>query len=170
MRKLSILAVVIAALPLSACISTQPRQQLQGPVFNSTEIRSAQNVMYGTVVGVRPIVIQSPVQTTWQGTVGSAGAGALVGGAIGSKIGKGSGQKLATALGAAAGGATGVAIRDEAAKRESQKQGIELQVRLNDGSNRILSVIQEISNTENFYPNQVVSLVNQRGGYHASPI
>lgn len=170
MRRLSILAVVIAALPLSACISTQPRQPLQGPVFNSTEIRSAQTVMYATVVGVQPIVIQSPIQTSWQGTAGSGAVGGLIGAGIGSKIGKGNGKKLATAVGGIGGAAAGIAVRDELAKQESQKQGVELQVRLNDGTNRILSVIQEVSNTERFFPNQTVSLVQQRGGYHASPI
>ena len=167
MKKILIVALVAT---LAGCISTAPRQQLQGPVYSVSEGRSVSNVLYAQVISVKMVQMQKPVVTTWQGTAASGAAGGAIGGALGSTIGKGNGKKLATTLGAIGGAAVGVSVRDEMARQESLTQGIELQVRLNDGTNRILSVIQEVSNTERFYPNQTVSLVQQRGGYHASPI
>ncbi len=167
MKKVLILAVLAAA--MTGC-ATQPRQQLQGPVYSQMEGRNAVSVTYAQVLSVKPVIIKAPVQTTWQGTAASGAAGAAIGGALGNQIGKGNGKKLATTLGALGGAAVGVSVRDEIARQESEKQGVELIVRLQDGSNKTISVIQEVSNTEIFQPGQTVTLTNQRGGYHASPI
>ena len=167
MKKVLVLIAVAAS--LVGC-ATQTRQQLQGPVYGSYEGRGAVAVLYAQVQSVRPVILKSAVVTTWQGTAASGAAGGAIGAALGNKIGGGNGKKLATTLGALGGAAAGVSVRDAMAEQESQKQGIELVVKLMDGSNRVLSVLQEISITERFGPGQTVTLTQQRGGYHASPI
>ena len=93
MKKILVLAFAAA---LTGCISTAPRQQLQGPVYSMSEGRNVSNVLYAQVMTVKLVQMQKPIVTTWQGTAASGAAGGAIGGALGSQVGKGNGKKLAT--------------------------------------------------------------------------
>lgn len=168
MKKILILSILAVA-ALSGCATGQPRPQLVGPTYSQFESRAAQATMFATVMTIRPVIIQGPNTSTSMGTGGSIAAGAVVGGALGSR-GNARKNPIGTTLGGLLGGAVGSSVHDTLAEQERNKQGIELLVKLGDGTGRVLSVMQEVNNSERFAVGMTVSLIQQRGGYHASPL
>lgn len=119
MKKLLITSTLVAIISLAGCAA--PPQNSQ--VYRAGEVGVAQNIRYGTVVAARSVVIDA-------GTTGvGVGAGAILGGFAGSTIGHGNGSILGGLLGAVAGGVAGQAVE----RNTSQKQGIELTVKLDRG-------------------------------------
>jgi outer membrane lipoprotein SlyB len=89
-------------------------------------------VQTGVVENIRGIVIEG------NRSVASQIGGAVVGGVLGSTVGSGTGRRLATTAGAAAGTVAGQAAEE----RATRQQGVELTVRLTDGS--VIAVAQAI--------------------------
>ena len=135
-KKAAATVLVAATFALGGCA----QQSLMGDTYSANEARQTQNVSYGVVESVRPVVISSSEGTNAVGT----GAGAIVGGIAGSTIGGGKGSSIMAVLGAVAGGIAGNHVADSAGKR----QGQELTIRMDSG--RTISVVQGVENG-NFY-------------------
>ena len=82
-------------------------------------------------------VVESTRAVTSKGEGSGIGAvgGAVVGGLLGNQIGAGRGRTVATAVGAVGGAVAG----NEVEKRVKTTTGYEVTVRMNDGSNRVIS-------------------------------
>jgi outer membrane lipoprotein SlyB len=106
---------------------------LTGESYSRSEARKVQQVQYGTVAYLRPVVIEGTK------TPIGAGAGAAVGGIGGSSVGSGKGAAVASVVGAVAGGVAGAAVEEQATKR----QGVEITVRLDNG--QTIAVVQQVA-------------------------
>lgn len=143
-QALWVAGVLVLSMGLSGCVTSN----LTGTTYRAGEARTAQEVQFGVVESVTPVVIEGHTEAG----VG-AGAGALVGGVAGSNIGRGRGAIVGSVLGAVAGGVAGQAIE----KQATQKQGQEITVRLTSG--RLMSVVQEVANGQFFKPGDQVKLL-----------
>ncbi|EIY4985252.1 glycine zipper 2TM domain-containing protein [Enterobacter hormaechei] len=121
------IVLALIAFALVGCTSTS---SLSGDVHSASASGRVQQVQYGTLVSVRPVQIQAGDENNALGAV----AGGVLGGVAGSTIGGGSGRRLTTATGAVAGGLTGQAAQS----RMNRVQGVELEVRLDDGRNIVV--------------------------------
>ena len=142
-----IIKAVLVAIPLftlTACTS-----DLTGTTYSSGEARQMQTVRFGTVAEVRLVKLEGS-----EGMVGTV-AGAAVGGIAGSGIGGGNGSKIAAVAGAVAGGLLG----NMAEKKMTNKQGVELTVRLEDGS--YVSVVQQADPNALFNNGDRVKILSQ---------
>jgi outer membrane lipoprotein SlyB len=138
--------VAVATLSLSGCYTPSS----SGSVYSAGEARNEQTVRLGVVESVR--------QVTIEGTRGELGtlAGGAVGGLGGSTVGGGSrGSAVGTILGAVVGGVAGSSIE----RAVTQKKGLEITVRLENGD--IRAITQEAD--EEFRPGERVRLVSSRG-------
>jgi outer membrane lipoprotein SlyB len=131
---------------VAGCQST-----LTGESYSRSEARKAQQVQYGMVEYLRPVMIEGTK------TPIGAGAGAAVGGIAGSSVGSGKGAAVASVLGAVAGGVAGAAVEEQATKR----QGVEITVRLDN--NQIISVVQEVSPGVSFQVGDRVRVLTLNG-------
>ena len=124
--RISILAAAAAALLLApGCAS-----DLSGSTYSRDGARAQQAVYHGTLTRVEQVKIEGT-----EGTVGGL-AGAVGGAAIGSTMGGGRGHTVGAALGGIAGALAGAAIENGAT---GTNNGLELTVKLADGSERTLS-------------------------------
>lgn len=108
-------------------------------------------------MSVRTGVVESVRAVSIEGTktpVG-AGAGAVIGGIAGSTLGRGHGSTIGAILGAVGGGLAGSAIEEQV----TNKDGLEITVRLDDGSLR--AYVQEAN--ESFRPGERVRVLSGRG-------
>jgi len=123
MRKLIASLFLLALVLLTGCAASLPQT---GSNYTRSEVRSEQEVRFGTVTAVRKVKIE-----------GSRGFGALVGafagGAVGSALGNG--QALAKFVGAVG----GVVLSDKLS--DSSVPGEELTIRLENG--KIVAIVQE---------------------------
>ena len=143
--KLGAAMVIAASVFVTGCAT----RSSSGSVYSSSETRSEATVRMGVVESVRQVRIEgseSPV-----GTV----AGGAIGGIAGSNVGGGRGAIVGTILGAVAGGVAGNAIE----RGVTEKKGVEITVRLENGDLR--AITQEAE--EEFKPGQRVRLVSNRG-------
>lgn len=115
----------VIALAGSGC-STQN----SGVTYTSDQTRSAQELAFGTITGVREVTIQD--KETGLGVAG----GGIVGGVAGSTLGSGSGSKLGTLGGALAGAALGHMTE----KKMRQDAGLELEIKKDNG--QTISTVQ----------------------------
>nr|WP_322995619.1 glycine zipper 2TM domain-containing protein [Castellaniella sp.] len=124
-------ALSVSVVALVGCAN----QSASGSVYTYGQAQQEQIVRYGTVVSVRPIVIQSAQ---------SSGVGAVAGGALGgvaaSTIGGGTGQVLASIGGALLGGLAGNAVENQINKT----QGLEITIRLDNGETRVIAQANDI--------------------------
>ncbi|SUH37655.1 outer membrane lipoprotein SlyB [Salmonella enterica subsp. enterica] len=119
-----VLAVSLMGLSLAGCVNND---SLSGDVYTASEAKQVQNVTYGTIVNVRPVQIQGGDDSNVIGAIG----GAVLGGFLGNTIGGGTGRSLATAAGAVAGGVAGQGVQK---RNEYKTQGVELEIRKDDGN------------------------------------
>lgn len=133
-RLAAIAGVVLASLALGGCAN----QSASGSVYTYGQAQQEQVVRYGTVVSVRPVVIQTD-QSSGVGMV----AGGALGGVAGSAIGGGKGQILTSIGGALLGGLAGNAIENQVGKT----QGLEVTVRLDNGETRVIAQAADIALT-----------------------
>lgn len=145
--KWAILAASAIALPLMLTGCYTPSSS--GAVYTSGQTGREQTVRMGVVESVR--------QVTIEGTRGEIGtlAGGAVGGIAGSDVGGGKGSGVGTILGAVVGGVAGSAIE----RGVTQKKGVEVTVRLDNGELR--AIAQEAD--EEFRPGERVRLVTGGG-------
>lgn len=132
LRLTAVAGISLSILALAGCAN----QSASGSVYTYGQAQQEQIVRYGTVVSVRPVVIQSEK---------SSGVGALAGGALGgvagSTIGGGRGQILTSIGGALLGGLAGNAVENQVGKT----QGLEITVRLDNGETRVIAQANDIA-------------------------
>lgn len=129
---------------LASCTS-----DLTGTTYTAEEARQMQIVRFGTVAEVRLVKLEGT-----QGEVGTI-AGAAIGGIGGSTLGGAPESKIAAIVGAVAGGVIG----RMAEKKLTVKQGVELTIRLEDGS--YMSVVQEADPNASFNNGDRVKILMQ---------
>jgi outer membrane lipoprotein SlyB len=144
-------ALALSVLITLLVVATGCQSTLTGESYSRAEARKQQQVQYGTVEHLRPVVIEGTK------TPIGAGAGAAVGGIAGSSVGGGKGAAVASVLGAVTGGVAGAAIEEQATKR----QGVEITVRLDD--NRIIAVVQEVNPAVSFQVGDRVRVLTVNG-------
>lgn len=108
------LALVMAA-TLAGCTAAPSSNR-----YSTTQAGTLQEVQFGTVVAVRPVMIEQNSSETGQL------AGGIIGGVAGSEVGQGKGQIVGSVAGAVAGSAIG-SIIDRAS---DAKAGLEITVKL----------------------------------------
>jgi len=146
-KKLLIVFMVSFAVLLQGCASS-----LTGDTYSRSEARRVQQVQYGWVDMVTPVVIEGRKDSPL-----GAGAGAVIGGIAGSNVGGGKGKSIATVVGAVAGGIIGQKVEEKA----TRKQGQELTVSLENG--QTISVVQEVDAGGFFQPGERVRILRQGG-------
>lgn len=125
--KQRLIAAILAVTALAAaggCTTVSPHD------YDYSEVRSIQNVAYGTIESVRPVRLNED-----QAGVGT-GVGAVLGGLVGNTLSHGNGRAATTVLGALAGGLGGNALEHGA----TAQSGDEIIVRLDNG--RVIAVVQ----------------------------
>ncbi|MEC5341359.1 glycine zipper 2TM domain-containing protein [Brenneria populi] len=150
-----LLVVTLAGVTLAGCANTST---LSGDVYSASEAKQVQTVTYGTIVSTRPVQIQAGEDSNVIGALG----GAVLGGFLGNTIGGGSGRSLATAAGAVAGGVAG----QSATGALNRTQGVELEIRRDDGST--IMVVQKQGNTK-FSVGQRVAMASNGRSITVSP-
>lgn len=119
-------ALLAAAIGVSGCSTPSA----SAGVYTYGQAQSEQIVRYGTIIGLRPVVIQNDR---------SSGAGMIAGGALGgvagSAVGAGTGRDLAIVGGAILGALAGEKVEEQVGKT----QGIEITVRLDNGETRVIA-------------------------------
>lgn len=134
-----------------------------GDVYSSNQVGKAQSVSFGTILSLKNITIQTNAQgNSTSSAIGTVGGG-VVGGILGSAVGGGIGRSLATAAGAIGGAIIGSDIEN----RLEQTSGVQMDIRLNDGST--ISVVQKASAGE-FYIGQKVQLTGTGSSIKVSPL
>ncbi len=139
------LAIIVTAVFLSACASSK-----SGDVYSRDQAKREMTVRTGVIESVRQVAMEGTKSGV--GTV----AGSVVGGVAGSGVGGGKGQIIGAVLGAVAGGLAGSAIEENV----TQKQALELTVKLEGGRNIV--VVQE-GKTGEFQPGDRVRILSDRG-------
>jgi outer membrane lipoprotein SlyB len=147
--KLVLLAAALAAF-LAGCSTRESSN-----VYKAGEAQREQTVRFGTVESVRPVQIQGQ-----RSQVGALGGG-VVGGIAGSTVGHGRGSAVGTVLGGIAGGVAGNAIEEGV----TQKNGLEITVKLDNGDLR--AIVQEAD--IEFKAGQRVRLVSSGGITRVTP-
>lgn len=152
---LRVLAVTLVGFTLAGCVNDNT---LSGDVYSASEAKQVQNVTYGTIVNVRQVQIQGGDENNVIGALG----GAVLGGFLGNTVGGGTGRSLATAAGAVAGGVAGQGVQGAMNK----SQGVELEIRKDDGSS--IMVVQKQGNSR-FAAGQRVALATNGRQVTVSP-
>jgi outer membrane lipoprotein SlyB len=139
-----LVAVFACAATLAGCATRE-----SGSVYSRHETGREQTVRFATVEAVRAVKIAGG-----QSQVGPI-AGGAVGGIAGSEVGHGKGSAIGAVLGAVGGGVAGSAIEQAA----TQKDGIEITVKLDSGELR--AIVQEAD--EAFKAGERVRLLSSGG-------
>ncbi|GLY59408.1 membrane protein [Pectobacterium brasiliense] len=150
-----LLVVTLAGITLAGCANTST---LSGDVYSASEAKQVQTVTYGTIVSMRSVQIQAGEDSNVIGALG----GAVLGGFLGNTVGGGSGRSLATAAGAVAGGVAG----QSATGALNRTQGVELEIRRDDGST--IMVVQKQGDTK-FSAGQRVAMASNGRSITVSP-
>ncbi|AMO57367.1 glycine zipper 2TM domain-containing protein [Endozoicomonas montiporae] len=135
---------VLVAVSLTGCMS-----DLTGTTYSSGEARQMQVVRFGTVAEARFVKLQ--------GTEGEVGT--LAGGATGAVLGSQIGGRNEGIIGGIAGAVAGGVLGNMAEKKLTTKQGIEITVRLEDGS--YVSVVQQHDPAATFNAGDRVKVLTQ---------
>ena len=146
------LGISLVCFSLTGCVSG-----LEGSSYSRSETRQIQQVEFGTVLSTKPVIIEGQ-RTDW-GEL----SGVIIGGIAGSSVGEGKGQQIATTLGAI-GGAVAASVVEEKATRV---QGLELTVKMDSG--KILSIVQEVDEINQFQKGQRVRILMQGSLARVSP-
>ena len=151
-KKLASVAIIASLAVLTGCAQSG----LSGTSYSRGDARVVQNVQFGSIVSVTPVMIEAD-GLSGQGLIG-AGAGAIIGGILGNKVGGGSGRQIAQVAGAVGGGIAG-----QHAERAIQKtQGEEITVQLANGS--VISVVQAVTPGHSFRPGHQVKVIEAANG------
>lgn len=144
------IAVAALAATLAGC---QTRESAN--VYGKHEAGREQLVRFATVEAVRNVRIQGS-----QSGIGGA-AGGIVGGIAGSSVGQGRGSAVGAVLGGVAGGVAGNTIEN----RATEKDALEITVRLDSGELR--AIVQEADVP--LQPGQRVRLLTSGGITRVTP-
>jgi outer membrane lipoprotein SlyB len=147
--KTTIVAAAFAA-ALTGCITHE-----SADVYSRHEAGREQTVRMATVDSVRKVRLEGS-----QSGLGAA-AGGAVGGISGAQVGHGAGSSVAAVLGGVAGGVAGNVIENKA----TEKDALEITVRLDSGEMR--AIVQEAD--LQFTPGQRVRLLSSGGVTRVTP-
>jgi len=139
----SALIAVLLGLGLAGCASQQT-----GDVYTRDEARQPATVQSGTVVALRPVTIEGTKSPF------GAAAGSIAGGIAASTIGGGRGSAISAVIGAVAGGLLGGAAEEGV----TRAQGVELIIRLDNGSER--AYVQALQENERFSVGEKVRIIS----------
>lgn len=151
----TIVVIAIAVVALSGCSANNTSS---GDTFTAAQARQVQTVTYGTLVSVRPVTIQGGDGNNAAGAIG----GAVIGGFIGNTIGGGRGRNLATATGVVGGAVAGQGVQSAM----SRSNGVELEVRRDDGTSII---VVQAQGTSQFRSGQRVAIATSGSTVTVSP-
>jgi outer membrane lipoprotein SlyB len=135
-------ALLLSLAGVAACAPTNTNT-----TYRAGDIGRTAQVSYGTIVSMRPVVVQG--QATGVGALGGAAVGGVAGSFIGGRDPRG--NILGAVAGAVIGGVAGNAIENSA----SQGNAVEFIIQ-EDGAPQPISVVQ--TNEENFRPGERVLL------------
>lgn len=141
----------MVGLPVLVLLASCAQDSMTGDTYSRGETRQAQTVRQGRITAIRPVKIEGDHQA---GTL----VGGLAGGLLGSNLGKGRASNTAGAIG---GALLGGAVGSRAEQAMGSRQGVEITVRLDDGSS--LAVVQEVSSNERFYVGDSVRVLYNGG-------
>lgn len=139
---------IIATIPFFFASCAQ--DSLTGDSYSRSGAGQAQTVRMGTITSIRYVKIEGD---STAGTI----VGAAAGGLLGNQIGSGSGRTAATVGGALAGGVGG----SYAGKAITSKQGLEIQVDLDEGGT--VSIVQQENPREPFAEGERVRVLSGGG-------
>lgn len=144
----SLIFRLAAVILLAGCASGK-----SGDVYTRDQVRQVQTYRVGTIEAIRPVRIEGT-----RTPIGSA-AGAVIGGIAGGSVGDGKTGQVGAVLGAVVGGVVGAAA-EEGITRED---GLEFDIRLEDGSH--ISVVQATQsvNQETFAVGDRVRVLESAG-------
>ncbi len=148
MKRSFVAAVVIISGLLGACANNS----LTGDTYTREDARKVQEVKYGSVLSVKPVIIEGDRE----GAVGNVG-GTIIGGIAGNSVGDGNGQAIATTVGAIIGGIVGQSTEEKL----TRKQGQEIQIQMDSG--KTISVVQEVKEQKFFNEGDRVRLLELNG-------
>lgn len=148
LRSFFLIAGLIATVAISGCVNSR----LTGDTYSKADARKVQEVRFGQVLSVKPVVIEG----NRDGAAGNLG-GTVIGGIAGNTVGDGRGQAIATVVGAIVGGVVGKTTEEKL----TRKQGQEIQIEMDSG--RILSVVQEVKDNAFFNAGDRVRLLELNG-------
>ena len=146
MQKLIFTTLIVIAVAITGCA-----QSTSGRSYTEKNSRRSYEVLMGTLIDVRDVVIERDERGV--GTV----TGAALGGIAASNVGKGRGKLAATIIGAVAGGIIGKKVEGEVTK----EQGVELLIDLDNG--KTIAVIQGKDPQDQFRVGDRVRVLS-RGG------
>ncbi|MEL0028350.1 MAG: hypothetical protein VW625_06775 [Perlucidibaca sp.] len=139
----SAIVALVMGLGLAGCASQQT-----GDVYTRDEARQPATVQSGAIVALRPVTIEGT-----KSPVGAA-AGSIAGGVAASAIGGGRGSAISAVIGAVAGGLLGGAAEEGL----TRAQGVELIIRLDNGSER--AYVQALQENERFVVGERVRIIS----------
>jgi outer membrane lipoprotein SlyB len=142
-------SALVVSLALSGCATFDGSAN----VYDASQTQREATVRFGTVESVRGVTIDA--SNGQPGIFGALGGGAL-GAVAGSAIGGGRGSLLTGIIGGLAGAVAG----NEVQHHFEQKHGVEITVRLDDGS---LRAITQNANGPMFYAGERVRLLSDGG-------
>ncbi|UOG91453.1 MAG: hypothetical protein L3K52_14815 [Candidatus Thiothrix sulfatifontis] len=137
--------ILLLPLTLGAC-SIMPSSN----TYTTAQAGTLQEVKFGTVIGLRNVMIREDNAET--GKV----AGGVIGGVAGNDLGQGKGQIIGSVAGAVIGGTVGIALD----RSIQSKPGVEITVRLDD--ERTVAIAQLAD--ENFLIGEKVKLLTSQDG------
>lgn len=152
MKKMTL--VGLAVLTLAGCTNSGV---YSGDVYTGNQAKTVREVSYGTVLNVRPVVIQD--EESGLGTV----SGAVLGGLVGNTMGGGRGRNLTTAVGVIAGGMAG----SKAGQEMGKVQAVELEIKTDEG--KTIAVVQK-QDVSAFRAGQRVRMVGSGRSMNVSPL
>lgn len=136
LKKTMTMGMIVASMQLAGCANMNELGQTNGmgsADYSRNQARQYQDVQYGIVNAIRPVVLNGSTTTT---DVVGTGVGAILGGVLGNQIGGGRGRDVATVLGVIGGGLVGNAVANNA----NTQRGLEITVRLDNG--RMIAITQ----------------------------
>lgn len=153
LRSIALITAVAFTAGMAGCAAGPSYYGAPGMASGSTytpyQAQAAQSVQRGTVVNVRPVAIDAS-----SGLPIGAVAGAVIGGILGNSIGHGTGRALGTAVGVVGGGLAGNAVQNGM----SQRQGVEITVRLDHRAGTI--AVTQDANGDYFQRGDRVSVIS----------
>jgi len=138
--------LLLAMFLLQGCASS-----LKGDVYSRDEAQKTMNFKWATIESTRPVVIEG--DRSEKGTL----AGAVIGGVAGNSVTSSRTQGLATAVGAVAGAIAG----QMAEEKMTRAQGLEITLKVDDGSNLI--IVQEVEKVDDFVAGDRVKVITGSG-------
>ncbi|MEM5383599.1 glycine zipper 2TM domain-containing protein [Paraburkholderia phymatum] len=142
-------SVLVVSVALSGCATFDGAAN----VYSASQAQREETVRFGTVESVRGVTIDA--SNGQPGVLGALGGG-LLGAVAGSAIGEGHGSLLSGVIGGIAGAVAG----DQVQNHFAQKHGVDITVRLDDGSLR--AVTQSVDGAV-FHAGERVRLLSSGG-------